>query len=349
MDRTVSKFRNSYIYLVVVLWYDKNKKSQKRGEGMNQAVLKDLSVITDEEQAILDGGTSIDRTIYMQGAENTINSRRLLALGKLITLRTHTRFIHFPEHRHDYVEVVYMCQGKTVHIVNGKTIELRQGELLFMSQQATHEILECGEKDVAVNFIVLPEFFNTTLSDLGEENNPIRQFLVDCLCGAGNGPSYLHFQVADLLPIQNLVESLICFLMNETPNKRRTSQMLMTVLFLQLSGNTQTLVTETVEQEALFKVLQYVDANYVKGSFSELTQLLHYDASWLSRLIKKKTGKTYTQIVQEKRLSQAVFLLKNTDLNVDDIANAVGYENLSYFHRLFFERYNKTPKHYRDG
>ena len=61
------------------------------------------------------------------------------------------------------------------------------------------------------------------------------------------------------------------------------------------------------------------------------------------------TGKTYTQIVQEKRLAQAAFLLKNTKRNVTDISVAVGYENISYFHRIFAAAYGKSPKHYRDG
>ena len=119
----------------------------------------------------------------MRGQDNTINAQKLLAAGKLITLRPHTRFIHFPEHTHDYVEVVYMCTGQTVHIVNGNRIELHQGELLFMNQSATHEILEAREWDLAVNFIVLPEFFNNVLTVMGEEETPLRRFLVDCLCG----------------------------------------------------------------------------------------------------------------------------------------------------------------------
>ena len=40
--------------------------------------------------------------------------------------------------------------------------------------------------------------------------------------------------------------------------------------------------------------------------------------------------------------------MRNTDKNVDEIANAVGYENLSYFHRLFAARYGLSPKKYRD-
>ena len=86
---------------------------------MNTDLLDRLRRITPEEESILDGRTTIDRAIYMQGQGNTINALKLLSSGKLITLRTHTRFIHFPEHRHDYVEVVYMCAGQTQHVVNG--------------------------------------------------------------------------------------------------------------------------------------------------------------------------------------------------------------------------------------
>ena len=118
---------------------------------MDARLLEQLSVITAEEQEILDGRRDIDRDIYMQGQKSTINSRKLLASGKLITIRPHTRFIHFPEHTHDYVEVVYMCCGETVHIVNGKTIRLREGELLFLGQRARHAVLKL-DGPVAVRY-----------------------------------------------------------------------------------------------------------------------------------------------------------------------------------------------------
>ena len=46
-------------------------------------------------------------------------------------------------------------------------------------------------------------------------------------------------------------------------------------------------------------------------------------------------------------MAQAAFLLKNTERNVSDISVAVGYENISYFHRIFSEVYGKSPKHFR--
>ena len=314
---------------------------------MDMSLLKQLSVITDEEQEILDGRRNIDRSIYMQGQDSTINSRKLLASGKLITIRPHTRFIHFPEHTHDYVEVIYMCSGETTHIVNGKSLRLEQGDLLFLNQSATHEVCRAGEKDIAVNFIVLPEFFTAPLSMIGEAETPLRKFLIDCLCGQNSGAGYLYFDVSDVKPIQNLLENLLWSLLQETPNKRKMDQMTMALLFMQLLGHTETLATDDREDQVVWQVLRYVEANYAHGSFTELAGQLHYDASWLSREIKRKTGKTYTQLIQEKRLAQAAFLLRNTDRNVSDISMAVGYENVSYFHRIFAQAYGKSPRHCR--
>ena len=315
---------------------------------MDRSILDRLRYVTAEEQAILDGRTTIDRELYMQGQGSTINAKKLLSSGKLITIRPHTRFIHFPEHTHDYVEVVYMCAGQTTHIVNGKHIRLEQGDLLFLSQSCTHEVCKAGAGDIAVNLIVLPEFFSAPLSLIGEEQTPLRKFLVDCLCGQNSGAGYLYFDVSEVRPIQNLLENLLWILIQETPNKRKMSQMTMALLFLQLMGHTDTLVTEGQDDAAIFKVLRYVESNYTDGSLAELAELLHYDLSWLSREIKRKTGKTYTQLVQEKRLAQAAFLLKNTDRNVSDISVAVGYENISYFHKIFAAEYGKSPKYYRD-
>lgn len=316
---------------------------------IDREILKSLIPITREERDILDGRKGVDKSLYMSNdGKNVVNSKKLLEQGKLITIRPHTRFVHFPAHTHDYVEMVYMCRGSTVHIVNGNRIVLNEGELLFLSQNAVQEILEAGEHDIAVNFIVLPQFFDQSLVMLGQEETPLRNFIVDCLSGNSAGRGYLHFQVADLLPIQNLVENLLFTLISDTPNKRRIHQTTMGLLFLQLLNYTDRLVYASQEDSAVMQVIRYIEANYQQGSLTDIAEAMHYDLPWLSREIKRKTGKTYTQLLQEKRLSQAAFLLKNTAMNVSDISVAVGYENISYFHRLFAKQYSLSPKKYRD-
>ena len=313
---------------------------------VDQRIIRQLGTITEEEQAILDGQTTISRGLYMSGSQDVIDSRKMLSDGKLIALRTHTRFIHFPEHTHDYVEVVYMCSGSTTHIINGKTIRLQQGELLFLGQSVRQEVCKSDKNDIAVNFFVLPEFFRETLNTIGEEASPLRRFLVDCLFGQNTGPGYLLFQVAEDVPIQNLVENLIFSLLYDTPNRRKVSRMTMTLLFLQLLGHTDKLAWDS-QEETILKVLRYIDEHYVDGSLREAAELLHCDISSLSREIRRKTGKTYTELVQEKRLTQAAFLLHTTDRKVEDIALAVGYENISYFHRIFRSEYGVSPRQFR--
>ena len=314
---------------------------------LSQTVLDVLSSITEEEQTILAGSADIDRSLYMDGGRDIISGKKLLQPTKLITVRPHTRFVHFPEHTHDYVEIVYMCRGTTTHIVNGTKIELMTGELLLLGQNALQEILPAGEDDVAVNFIIRPEFFSATLSYLGDEETPLRRFIVDCLCGESE-TGYLHFKVADILPVQNLVENLLWTLISDTPNKRGINQATMGLLFMQLLNHTDRLTVNDPQQELILQVLRYVEEHYRDGSLTEIAEVLHYDTAWLSREIKRRTGKNYTDLVQDKRLSQALWLLKNTTKKVDDIAIAVGYENISYFHRLFAKRYGMSPKKIRD-
>ena len=313
---------------------------------MNSAILQKLSEVSAEEREILGGRSHIDRSLYMDGSRDVISGEKLLEKGKLIAIRPHTRFIAFPEHTHDYVEMVYMCAGETRHLINGSPITLRQGELLMLGQNARQSIEAAGERDVAVNFIVRPAFFSGTLPFLGEEETPLRRFIVSCLTGE-NEAGYLLFRVAEVLPIQNLIENLLYTVMEDTPNKRGILQMTMGLLFAQLMNHTDALQFGTQEQTAVVSVLRYIEEHYRDASLSEIAGLLHYELPSLSRLIRQKTGKNYTELLQEKRLSQAGWLLRNTDKNVDGIANAVGYENVSYFHRLFAARFGQSPRQYR--
>ncbi len=316
---------------------------------MDAELIKTLSEITPEEQAILNGSGKIDRSLYIDGSGTKISASRLLSAGKLITLRPHTRFIAFPAHSHDYVEMVYMVSGSTVHRINGQRVELKAGELLLLSQTAVQEIDCAGEGDVAVNFIVLPQFFTMTLSALGEEETPLRRFLVDCLCGDRAAEGFLHFRVAEVRAVQNLVENLILTLLESSSVKRRLAQMTMTTLFLELMNHAEMLHYTEDEDAIAVQILRYIERKYAHGTLAEAAEELHYDEAWLSRQIKRQTGKTFTALMQEKRLAQAAFLLRSTDRQVGEIALAVGYENTSFFHRLFLSAYGCSPKHYRDA
>ncbi len=314
---------------------------------ISEKLLEKLSEITVEEQQILDGKQSINREIYMNDASNIIRSRKFLDTDRQITIRKHTRFIHFPPHTHDYVEIVYMCSGTTTHIINGEKVVLTAGDLLFLTQGAVQEIEAAEMDDIAVNFIVMPKFFDTTLRAIGKEETPLKTFLVDCLNSQQSSTAYLYFHAADLLPVQNLVENLIYTLIQSPANRRNLNQTTMALLFLNLMNYTERLEFQNEEETVTMQVMRYIETHYQNASLSDLAEKLHYNPSWLSREIKNYTGKKFTSLVQEKRMVQAAFLLENTTLNVDEISYQVGYDNISYFHRLFREKYGMSPKKFR--
>lgn len=311
-------------------------------------ILAKLSPLSEEEKTLRDSG-GLDRSLYMEKGRCIVESRRLMAAGKKLDIRTHTRFADFPLHSHDYVEVVYVCSGSVTHVVEGEKVVLSEGELLFLGLSAQHEILCADEGDVAVNFMILPRFFTEILSMLGEEETPLKRFIIDALSQKEEGVHYLHFRVADVLPVQNLVENLLYAYLFDTPNKRKVNQVTMALLLLQLMNHSDRVRLEKGDRAVLFRVLGYIEEHYADASLGELCEILHYDISTLSRYLRRATGKTYTRLLQEKRLSQAQFLLRSTEMNVDQIAVAVGYENVSYFHRLFTSEVGMRPKAYRDA
>jgi len=317
---------------------------------MNEMLLKTLSVITDEEKKILAGCTEVDSNLYSKSPDFVVDSQKLLHAGKLIKIRPHTRFIYFPKHKHNYIEVVYMCQGHTTHIVNGQKITLNEGDLLFLNQQAVQETFPAGKQDIAINFIILPEFFDHAYVMLESEKSPLSEFLMSCLFRSQTSYSYLYFSVAQILPIQNLVENMVWSILNDLPNQRSINQKTMALLLTQLMNHTDKIQTNNSDfkQELTVSVLKYIDEKYKDGTLTELAQLLKYDLYWLSKEIKKQTGKTFKELLQEKKLSQAAYLLKQTKFSVAEIILLIGYENTSFFYRKFKDYYGLSPKQYRE-
>ncbi len=315
---------------------------------MDATLLEKLSVITEEEKKLLGDG-KLDYTAYGDIAEHLqVDANRLLHSGRLMQARPHTRFVHFPPHTHNFVEMVYMCAGETTHIIDGTSVKLKQGELLLLAPKAVQEILPAGKDDIAVNFIILPAFFDTSLEMLGGEQNRVVDFLVGCLSPDNHAVSFLHFDVADVLPVQNLLENLIWTLLHNEPNRRRIRENTMGLLMMQLANHMDRLQGEGSDATRFSAaVLRYVDARYKDGNLSELSEELHMHFSAVSKRITRCFGCTFKDLLQEKRLQKAAILLRTTSLSIGDIILSVGYENTSYFFRIFREKYGMSPSIYR--
>jgi YesN/AraC family two-component response regulator len=99
--------------------------------------------------------------------------------------------------------------------------------------------------------------------------------------------------------------------------------------------------------ETLIDILSHIDEHYADCSLQQLSQIFHFSSKYLGNLIKKKTGYTFQQLLENARMNKICYYLEHSELPVREIAQNCGYSNLTFFFRRFDERYHLTPAMYR--
>lgn len=100
--------------------------------------------------------------------------------------------------------------------------------------------------------------------------------------------------------------------------------------------------------EIIQKVMVYCIQNYQNGTLSELANLLYLNASYLSQLIRQKTSKTFSDLLNDARMKQAALLLQDPKARIYHISTQIGYVNPNNFARAFKAYWGQTPTEYRN-
>ncbi len=79
----------------------------------------------------------------------------------------------------------------------------------------------------------------------------------------------------------------------------------------------------------------------------ELSEYVHLNESYLSRLFHKETGMSLSDYILQERMKLAKVLISESDMPIYGIANQLCYDNFSYFAKMFKKVYNLTPQEYR--
>lgn len=106
--------------------------------------------------------------------------------------------------------------------------------------------------------------------------------------------------------------------------------------------------TNTKSLERLKIILKYVEENYEKPiSIDDMARLTHYSKSHFMKFFKTHMNTSFIEYLNDYRLTIAARLLNSTDDSIINIASMSGFDNLSYFNRLFKRKFHTTPKKYR--
>lgn len=304
-----------------------------------------------EEINILKNFTNdIDHSIFKTSADRVVSFDKLVNDGEQITVRRHTRFIDYPKHSHDYIEINFMVSGSSTQRVDGELVELKEGDLLFLSPGIEHDISRCEEGDIMINFIINPIFFESLLTFI-DSINYLSDFIVQTVFKKDNFIALVFKNLNMNKEVENIIKKIIVELQNEKTNLLHNSKMkfLVGLLFIELSNETPYKISKNnYNDKMMLDILSYIENNLEDASLISLSEKLNLKDYNLAKFIKKNTGKTFKEIVKDIRLEKICDFLLSTNISISEISRMMGFSSSSFFYKEFNFKYGISPKEYRE-
>ena len=255
-------------------------------------------------------------------------------------------------HTHEYLELSYIVSGRFRQRILGRDITFEQGDLCLIDKNCLHQdYLDPGPASIL--FLGIANDIFEEIMENHAVTERIVSFLQSALLKQKDLQQYLHFKpnsgAGNRLEecLRDLLKELI---LHDNASSYICRGLLMRI-FRILSTDYDFSLSRELKREMNWllyeEITAYIQKNFRDISVSRLCEQFHFQEDYFNRLLKQKTGKTYTEYVQDYRLAKAEELLTEDNLSIEEIADFVGYRNKGYFYRLFTGRYHMTPAKYR--
>ena len=106
--------------------------------------------------------------------------------------------------------------------------------------------------------------------------------------------------------------------------------------------------SEIKHSDVIYRIMEYIKSNYSKKiTLEEIAAQVYLSGPHISGMFRKETGQTISEYIQHVRIEKCKLLLRQTELSLADIAAMCGFEDQSYFSRVFKKQTGISPKKYR--
>ena len=149
---------------------------------------------------------------------------------------------------------------------------------------------------------------------------------------------------------QNLFRTMINELQMCKDSYQEMLEMYLRQIFIKLQRhfNNSIRIDNSRAAETIDMAIAYFNEHYSESiSIEEYAQKIHVSTSWFIRNFKLYAGSTHMHIILQKLICNAEALLLNTEYNINEIAQIVGYDNALYFSRIFKKIKGISPSEYR--
>ncbi|MBW4700006.1 MAG: AraC family transcriptional regulator [Aphanocapsa lilacina HA4352-LM1] len=264
--------------------------------------------------------------------------------------------LDIPIHVHDFFEIFFFTAGAGTHHIGRRSLAVGPGSLFFLRPYTLHRLqLQPGSRFFVLTFdqpyLQLPNHIDV----MDSTGFDFRRYPMMALFLLQKHLEY-RLDGAALLLARDLCE----LLRKEQAQPGLCSQeMMRSYLAIFLVGayrrHEQTIenilnsgVCTVQGREAITRTFHWIQSGLGgKLTLEDAARQVFLSPTYLARILKRETGKTFLELVSEKRLEKSSEMLLHTALSVHEIARAVGFEDAGYFAKWFRRELGVTPSGYR--
>ena len=244
---------------------------------------------------------------------------------------------YFRPHYHNYYEIFMMLKGNACHIINGEEQLLHPGQLLFIRDFDIHDYKSAdGNYFEFVNIAFTKDNFVEMATYLGKVF-PAQKLLEAKL------PPRIFLSEREK---EKLFYSFTELGNYNAENANIKFRALLINVFMKYFFDYQDKKSEIPLWLEITVEKMKKPENFVQGS-QRMYELSERSREHLSRYMKKYYNCTVHDFINILKLEYSVNLLMNSNLSVTNICYECGFDNLSWFYKLFESKYKTTPSNYR--
>jgi AraC-like DNA-binding protein len=261
-------------------------------------------------------------------------------------------------HRHEHFQILITLAGSARQAIGGALRPVQPGTLTYVLPYRVHRVpLPEGSRFIVINFsqrFLRPDL---DVDPLDLEEVPVSRV-----------PELAPFLYQEHLDFTlsgadwDVVQAMLRQMCNENAERRFGSLEILRGMLLQLIGLTcrryeadlLRLAGEKTRsasrRDALLRVSRYIRENLTRDlNLTEAAATAFLSPNYLAHLLKNEVGKTFTDMVTERRMERAQELLANTAMRIAEVAHASGFPDEGYFTRRFRQWFGTTPRQYREN
>ncbi|TSD67979.1 helix-turn-helix transcriptional regulator [Inquilinus sp. KBS0705] len=263
-----------------------------------------------------------------------------------VSSRVHTGF-DGPIHYHEEYELILILNAAGARRIIGNSIDIVKGaELVFIGPNLYHGWVNYQCQSDSIQEVIIQFHKDLFTDDLLNRNEFC--LIKAMFNNARRGVNYSQEAINEVVDK--------CLLLSQKSQFDRVLDLL-SVLHTLSKSEKYTLLSDagfandryTYKSRRIENVYEYLKNNFEKDiKLTDVAYVANMSVPSFCRFLKKRTGKTFVETLNDIRLSQASRLLIDTNLNIARIAYLCGYNNLSNFNRIFKKKKLYVPKAFRE-